>query len=209
MKKILLMLMMAIVSLTMISGCNVTMENGSTVITVAKDDTKTISIYADRYCKSLTYQGDVTDESPIWYIGESMSTAENIFSDGYSVVDSFGETGGWGLESGDNLLFSESDNSYDNSRVNRIVWATPSPLFGEYTLGCVKFRDMKPVFGASEIGTVYVYKLIPLISAYMKVEESDTVYEIVLQGFKDCSREQSSYVDLENVICSKVSIFRA
>lgn len=207
MKKILLML--TILALLMTSGCNDNNEHGSTVVTIAKSDSKSIRIYSDRFCKSLTYQGDVTDESPIWYIGESLNTAENIFENGYSVVDSYGTLSGWGLKSEDNLMFSESDRSYDDSLVTRVVWTTPSPLFGEYTLGCIKFRDMKPVFGNPEILTHYVYKLIPSMSAYMRIGESDTIYGIELIGSKDCPREQSSYVDLENIICSKVSIFIA
>ena len=109
--------------------------------------TKTLQIYDGI---DIIKEYDITPESPLWFIGEKLTTVAEMIDEEPEISDFYAGGMGWALEYNDFLLFS-SDMEYDYARVTTVSPYTGCELFDGYRMGYLRLSELKDLLGNYDV----------------------------------------------------------
>lgn len=108
---------------------------------------KTLQIYNGI---DIVREYEITSESPLWYIGEELTTVDEMIDEEPDIGDFFMGARGWLLEYEDFLLFSY-DMEYSSAHVTTVSPYTGCDLFGGYRMGYLRLSELKELLGNSKV----------------------------------------------------------
>ena len=102
---------------------------------------KTLQIYNGI---DIVREYEITSESPLWYIGEEITTVDEMIDEEPDIV--YMGARGWLLQYEDFLLFSY-DMEYNSARVTTVSPYTGCDLFEGYRMGYLRLSELKELLG--------------------------------------------------------------
>lgn len=104
---------------------------------------KTLQIYNGI---DIVREYEITPDSPLWFIGEKLTTVAEMINEEPEVSDTYMGGIGWNLRYDHFLLFS-SDMEYNYARVTTVSPYTGCDLFGGYRMGYLRLSELKDLLG--------------------------------------------------------------
>lgn len=137
--------------------------------------TKTLQIYDGI---DIIKEYDITPESPLWFIGEKLTTVAEMIDEEPEISDFYAGGMGWALEYNDFLLFS-SDMEYDYARVTTVSPYTGCELFDGYRMGYLRLSELKDLLGNYDVEQNLASGYYVLASEFRFREDPQNYYSMV------------------------------
>ena len=161
--------------------------------------TKTLQIYDGI---DIIKEYDITPESPLWFIGEKLTTVAEMIDEEPEISDFYAGGMGWALEYNDFLLFS-SDMEYDYARVTTVSPYTGCELFDGYRMGYLRLSELKDLLGNYDVEQNLASGYYVLASEFRFREDPQNYYSMVFSFENEYDTERctmlTTYVSSEPV----------